>query len=376
MAFGLVGVFLWPFYYAGWLPYYPGFAHTRLMIDGFAGFFIFGFLMTAGPRLLGAPPFSRNAVGTVFTLVFISCCGQLLNLVAVGDIFFCLSVGSMVFYAINAYRSRCDCPPPGFPLAVLGLLSACFGSLFLALVSLGIADPYLFSLGKILLFQGFTLLPIVGVGAFFFPKILGGRNTHDFPEMRVANDEWKRRFRHSLFVGIGFFVSIGLELAHYTTLAYALRLGALGSYWFTEIPFREFRREQSLHGIQLLIILSTIGIGLAGAAVFPAYKVAWLHAYFVVGLTGVIFLVSIRVVFGHSGHPELIRKSTRLFPWITGALLFAAATRIFADFYLSVQTSHYLYAAAIWLACGFVWMVFVAPKTRAPELENSPSCTT
>ncbi len=366
---------LWPLFHAGWLPYYPNFAHTRLMIEGFAAFFIFGFLMTAGPRLLGSEPFTRNAVFTVFILTCAAGIAHLGNQTALGDLLFCLATSSVVIQAARAYRNRCDCPPPGFPLAALGLLSACAGSLFLALVSLGYNNPYLFSLGKILLFQGFTLLPIIGVGAFFFPKILGGRNAHDFPEMRVPNHEWKRRFLHSCWVGIGFFVSIAFELSGYISIAYWVRLGALGAYCIAEIPFQEFHRDRSIQGTQLLIILSTIALGFAGAAIFPANKVAWLHAYFLVGLTGVIFLVSVRVVFGHSGRPDLILKSVRLSKWITGTLLFAAATRIFADFYLSVQTSHYLYASALWLACGFAWMLFVAPKTMATEPVGARTCT-
>ncbi len=374
MVFGILGVLLWPLFHAGWLPFYPNFAHTRLM-TGFAAFFIFGFLMTAGPRLLGVPAFSRTIVLSVFYLSCATCAAHLLNLIALGDLIFCLTVAIVLANAAQAYRTRCDCPPPGFPLAGLGLLSACIGSLLLALVSFGWITPHFFVLGKILLYQGFTLLPIIGIGAFFFPKILGGRNEHDFPEMRIANQEWKRRFRRSCLAGIGFFVSVALEISGYFAIAYLLRLGALGGYCLTEIPFREFRRDRSLHGIQLLVILSTIAIGLLGAAIFPAYKVAWLHAYFLVGLTGVIFLVSIRVVFGHSGHPDLILKSVRLSKWITGTLLIAAATRIFADFYLSVQTSHYLYAAGLWLTCGFVWMVFVAPKTVMAETKGSLSHT-
>lgn len=374
MVFGLLGVLLWPLFHAGWLPYYPSIAHTRLMISGFAAFFIFGFLMTAGPRLLGVPAFKRATVLSVFLLSCSACIAQLFNWIVLGDLLFCSSVGVVLFFAAQTYRFRSDCPPPGFPFAALGLACAFLGSLSLALVTMGWDSPHLFGFGKILLFQGFTLLPIVGVGAFFFPKLLGSRNEHDFPEMRIANAAWKRRFRHSAWVGFGFLLSVALELAGYVAAAYLLRLGALVGYCCSEIPFRDFRLHRNIHGAQLLAILSTIAIGLAGAAFFPGQKVAWLHAYFLVGLTGVIFLVSIRVVFGHSGRPDLILKSGRLSKWITGALTLAAATRIFADFYLSVQTSHYLYAAALWLVCGFAWLLFVAPKTMVTEPEGSRPC--
>ena len=367
MLFGLMGILLWPAFYAGWLPYYPGFAHTRLMIDGFAGFFVFGFLMTAGPPLLGTAAFSRNTVLGVFGLSVATCVAQLFNQTALGDALFALATGYLIFNAGKAYRCRSDCPPPGFPLAALGLACACIGSLLLSLSTTAWPNATTFALGKILLFQGFTLLPIVGVGAFFFPKIFGGRNIHAFPEMRLPSDEWKRRFRHSLYVAIGFFASVALEIVGRLPFAYSLRLIVLGAYLLSEIPFGEFRKRQNMYGAQLLFTLATVGIGLAGAALFPAYKIAWLHSYFLVGLTGIIFLVSIRVVFGHSGRPDLIQKSVPIFAWVTGALAFAAATRIYADFNSNLQISHYLYATAIWFICGLIWLLFVAPKTRLAQ---------
>ena len=374
MAIGVIGVLLWPLFHAGWLPYYPNFAHTRLMVDGFAGLFVFGFLMTAGPRLLGVPAFSRSVVLTIFSLCCAACSAHLLNQLAIGDFLFSLTTGLVIINAIGAFRARSDVPPPGFPLAALGLLCACIGSLLLGLSASIWPNSSAFELGKILLYQGFTLLPIVGVGAFFFPKILGSSNTHAFPEMRLPNKAWKRRLLHSLFAALGFFASIALELSGQITLGYILRLAALGIYCIAEIPFAEFQKAQSMHGRQLLFSLLTIAIGFIGAAIFPAYKTAWLHAYFVVGLTGIIFLVSIRVVFGHASRPQLIRKSVLPSACIIGILALAAATRIFADFRPNLQTSHYLYAAAAWIACALVWIIFVAPHTRAPKPPPGSSC--
>ena len=49
-VFALVGVALWPLYYAGAVAEYPSILHARLMIEGFMSSFIIGFLGTAGPR--------------------------------------------------------------------------------------------------------------------------------------------------------------------------------------------------------------------------------------------------------------------------------------------------------------------------------------
>ena len=59
MLAGIWGVLMWPMFYAGWLKFYPGEAHTRMMIGGFMGAFVLGFLGTAFPRLAG----NRSATG-------------------------------------------------------------------------------------------------------------------------------------------------------------------------------------------------------------------------------------------------------------------------------------------------------------------------
>ena len=68
LAIGMVGVSLWPAYYAGLLSFYPGVAHARLMIQGFMASFIVGFLGTAVPRITSTRPFSRVEVLTLLTL--------------------------------------------------------------------------------------------------------------------------------------------------------------------------------------------------------------------------------------------------------------------------------------------------------------------
>ena len=367
MMLGIVGVALWPLFQVGYLPFYPAIAHARLLIEGFAACFIFGFLMTAGPRLLEAPSFTWKSVIACLAFILASSAAHLFQKPAIGDALFCLSSLFILFGAVRAYANRKDTPPPGFPLAALGLLSAAIGSVLLSLHASVWAHPYTFSAGKILLYQGFTLLPIVGVGGFFFPKILGGRNLHDFPVMQTPNAAWKKRFRNSLLVGVLFIVSIVFEIYGQITIAYAIRVISLSSYILIEIPFREFSRKDSLHGVQLIFALVSIAVGLLGVLFFPALRIAWLHAYFTVGLTGVILLVSLRVVFGHSERPDLIRKSVKIFACLFGLLALAGSSRIYADFAPAHQQSHYLYAALCWLACGIVWMVFVGPKNLPPR---------
>ena len=56
----VAGVMMWPLLYAGHLGFYPGEAHARVMIEGFMGAFVLGFLGTAFPRLTGNATWSRG----------------------------------------------------------------------------------------------------------------------------------------------------------------------------------------------------------------------------------------------------------------------------------------------------------------------------
>src|SRR5690606_3950720 len=64
----IAGVMMWPLLYAGKLGFYPGEAHVRVMIGGFMGAFVTGFLGTAFPRLTGNSPWSVGELARQFVL--------------------------------------------------------------------------------------------------------------------------------------------------------------------------------------------------------------------------------------------------------------------------------------------------------------------
>ncbi len=66
----LLGVALWPLYYAGAIAEYPAILHARLMVEGFMASFIIGFLGTAGPRITSASYFSRTELLLLVTSGF------------------------------------------------------------------------------------------------------------------------------------------------------------------------------------------------------------------------------------------------------------------------------------------------------------------
>src|ERR1700761_308336 len=69
VLFGISGVSLWPLFFSGLHKFYPGIMHARMMIEGFLGCFVIGFLATAAPRLTGTPHCSRAEMRTLLGLM-------------------------------------------------------------------------------------------------------------------------------------------------------------------------------------------------------------------------------------------------------------------------------------------------------------------
>ena len=93
---GIVGLVLWPLFLWGTVSIYPGIVHARLMIEGFMGAFIIGFLGTAGPRLLSAPHFTRTELGVLLALFLSTIVAQLSAWAALGDGLFSILLASLL----------------------------------------------------------------------------------------------------------------------------------------------------------------------------------------------------------------------------------------------------------------------------------------
>lgn len=119
---GILGVSLWGLLYGGVLPWYPATAHARIMVAGFMGAFIIGFLGTAFPRLVGAPACTKPEIGLLAGLWVIAIACHATNRIAAGDVWFAITLVALVHFLGARWMFLAkDVPPPGFPLAALGV---------------------------------------------------------------------------------------------------------------------------------------------------------------------------------------------------------------------------------------------------------------
>lgn len=370
-AIGIVGVMMWPFYFLHITSAYPGTAHPRIMIEGFAACFVTGFLGTALPRLLGVPKVTiYETVGFAGAFVWtacLHCSGWSLW----GDLVFFSTFFTLVFLLGARTFFRKDLPPPAFVLVAMGLLAALVGSFGLVITQ---ATPDLFpwwtlQLSKRLLYQGFLLLPAMGIGAFFLPRFFGLPNRQSFPESLVFSPEWKSRAWFASVCGTAVVASFPIEVAGFQHWGYGLRAGALLIFFFCEVPVHRAGFGGGSLAFGLRVALFSIPAGYLLLAIVPERSFTFLHVVFITGFSLLIFVVASRVVLGHSGQSDKFRMALRPVLVMVVLILIAMFTRVSADWMPRLQMSHYAYAAIAWVSGVIVWCGFILPGVAKADGE-------
>lgn len=363
---GIAGVALWPAYYAGFVITYPGTGHARLMIEGFMASFIIGFLGTAGPRITSTSPFSRREVVALFTLDLLAAGLHFGDAHRAGDVLFVICVTFFIFTIGRRFLRRQDSPPPNFVLVALGLLNGFFGAILIAL-SENAVYSITYRIGAALLEQGFVLLPILGVAPFLLPRLLNVAQSNDLPESRTLPPGWIPQAAFAALLGLIIDGTFVVEAVGAVAVAGWVRFGAVMIYLIMRMPHRgrSFLGNCSRAGI------AAVPIGLAVELLWPQYRVGALHILFISAFSFVALTVAIRVVFGHSGRMDLLRKPLPFF-MVAGALIFLTTlSRYVADVAPRARTIHLVAAATCWLLAALIWTVRVTPKVTIIEPEES-----
>jgi uncharacterized protein involved in response to NO len=366
-AIGVFGVLMWPLYVWKINPVYPGPYHARVMIEGFLTAFVFGFLGTALPRMLDVPRFTlAETLGFAGALIGITCLhgtGQ----THWGDLLFLFTVLALLgVLGTRALLFRKDVPPPGFVLVPVGLGCALFGSAtqIIAQVSGSALPEWMPRLGRLLLHQGYLVFPIMGVGAFLFPRFFDLPNRQSFPESLRPPPGWRERARFALFSGALVMAGFVLETADAPRIGNGLRAIGFLIYFLREVPLYRSGLGGGSLALGLRLAVFSIPLAYALMAVWPDRTFSLLHLLFISGFSLVLFIVASRVVLGHSGQAD--KFGARLRPVLILAVLVALAmlTRVSADWMPAIRLGHYAYAALAWAAGVLVWSFTILPGVR------------
>lgn len=362
------GTALWPLHAWGLLPAYPGVAHARIMTEGFLGCFALGFLGTAVPRLIGAPGLTVVETASLAALLIASVALHTAGLTLWGDQLFLVSLlFVLASLGIRAFVRK-DLPPPSFALAGLGLLSAFAGVALFIFGPLANLPPWHDPLARLLLYQGFFLLPVMGVGAFLLPRFFGLPNRQDFPESLAPPQGWQPAVAWSLACGAGVFLTFLWEAFGHRAPANLARLAIIASFILAQLPLHRAKLAGTISRCAMAALLLLL-CAFPATAFAPEPRVAWLHLIFIGGFGLLTIAVATRVILGHSGASHLFpRRIKSLLAFAILAVL-ALATRISADFLPDIRLSHLAYAAIAWIAGVITWGFAILPRTATPDDE-------
>ncbi len=363
----VAGVLLWPLLYGGWLTFYPGVAHARLMMGGFVGAFSLGFLGTALPRMISAPHLRGWEWCVILVFYLTAVGGYIAGFIQLGD---GGMLAALLFFFLvmmkRLVKDRQDVPPPGFVMVALGWLAALLGLFLFLLEGEGEAGMVMtgarHQLAGLLFYQGFILLPILGIGGFLFPRFVGLKTLQMFDESRTPPVGWSKKAVGALVVGLMVLVSFWMEVMTWVLAAGLLRCAAVAWYvWGDVLIFRKAKSKGALaFGLRagLLLLLAAFPL----AAFLPAYRVGVDHMIFISGFGLIALMVATRVTLGHSGNSDLFAKKMIVMRVVIGSVLLAMATRVTAEFVPVIRVSHLNYAALCWSVAALLWLGWIGRR--------------
>jgi uncharacterized protein involved in response to NO len=357
--FSIAGVLLWPLFFRWEIGGFPNVSHARVMTTAFGGAFVIGFLGTAGPRILSAPKLKPWELVPLFLLHLGSGICHLLGKTFAGDLLFvALLLGLIASLAVRFLRFREDAPPPPLLLAATGLLCGLAGTV-MGLDPSWLTTTERYRFAGLLLNQGFLLAPVMGVGVFLFPRLLG----QGFGEPKSAADA-RRLIRHMLFAA-GLLVAGFVVDAWFHRPTGLLMRAAAFAFVLAHVRWRRAPGLPAAGTLANALRGACVPLALAGLvlpALVESRQIGFSHLLYVTGFGLVCLIVGSRVLFGHSGSVERFANRSWTARLIVAAVVLAALTRISADFLPRVAISHFEYAAWTWVAAAGAWTVWHARR--------------
>lgn len=373
MLAGISGVMMWPMLYAGMIGFYPGDAHPRVMLQGFMAAFVLGFIGTAFPRLCGTRGWGSWEFSGFLILWSMAVSCAMTNRVPAGDVAFSM-LCLLLFAGMLArwWGGKRDIPPPGFVLAFAGVAGA-------AVASACLAWDHGFWLGaqglawmKLLLYQGFPLLPMLGIGPYLLPRFFGKPSGHSFDESPTPPPGWWPKFYASVACGLLVIGSFALEVYGLVGAGHLLRALVVAGWFALETPVFRRAKVSSTPGNAIRWAIGGLVAGCVATFLQPAARIGTMHLFFAAGIALVTMAVATRVILGHAGRHDLLTGKITWLRWAAGLLVLAAATRVTSDFFPAVRVSHHIYAAWSWALGALIWLFALAGMLLRKEVEEKP----
>ncbi len=367
---GISGVSLWPLFFSGIHKFYPGLMHGRMMIEGFMGGFIIGFLGTAMPRLLSAPPLCGWEIAVASVLYLAATGLHIGHQVLPGDLTF---AALLLFFAISMIRRvprGAELPPPSFALVGMGYLSGLAGVLLYSAGTQGWVSGEWTMIGSAWLNEAFVALLVLGVGGFLLPRFLRIKGLASLDEERKPTGPWRKRALFSAAIGVAILGSYVWQWMAYTSRGPSiLRVAAVATFIVVLVPVHRGSGWRHIVPQAVIVSLSALIWGLAFPLMAEAQRVAGLHIVFLAGFSVITMTVATRVVLGHSGNGKMFESKLPSLRIAVAFLLIGTVLRVWGDF-SAARSSILSGASYLWMAAAIIWGGAILPKVRVPGTDD------
>lgn len=357
----LIGIFLWvPLIF--FPDDYPVLLHRTLMLTGFTGTFIGGFLMTAVPKFSDTQPAKAYEALLFFALTIIAIGSSFTQREELVLLCSTLQPLFILFFLVTRITKRKQNPPYSFVFIFVGLL------LWIVSGILGfLLNPDDF---KQLHYEGAITSIILGVGSRLIPGILGHVEI-----VKMQRDSYERPLPLLKTVPLHFFFLIALFVASYfsqESIGNVLRFGVVlfigMKYWLLyKAPKEKTALTWCIWTSAWLIVLSfLLRVILSEAGIHAS------HSLFINGITLLSFLIATRVIQSHGPNDKRLENKKVLYI-VTALIILASITRISAYYMPEAYLRHLSYSALvlglgviIWAATylKFVFVSFLSGSSK------------
>lgn len=333
-----------------WLPLlwdpseYPVLVHRYLMLNGFTGSFIGGFLMTAVPKFSKTSTATKLEILLYFSFTVMGLFPAYLNLPEYTFFVSSLQPLVLLIFLIRRISNRQENPPYSFIFIFVGL--------FLWLIS-GILSAF-FDLEsfKHLHYEGAIASIILGVGSRLIPGILG--HVEIVKAQREKYEQMKPILQtvplHFVFLIISFGGSYFLE-DFLGAIIRATVVGAIGfAYWrLWRTPIEKSSLSRCIGFSGWLIVISFF------------LKASWSegiihisHSFFINGIVLLSLLIATRVLQSHGPKDKTLEESKVLYV-VSSLVLIASVTRVSAFLMPENYLTHLGYSSIILALAVALW---------------------
>lgn len=260
-----------------------------------------------------------------------------------------------MFFVISRFFGACENPPFSFiflPIAIFWGISA----ELLWLINELVPTPFLESTARYLLYNGYILGAIAGIGIRLIPGLLG--HTEIVKAQRKLYEEDKKVPRDFIFIVVLFNLFIITKLFINDFLANALEVFWLSLVSISYCKIYKLPKAKTFHGYGVWLSIWSILLGVLTTTILKDQFVHWTHITFVSGYLLLIVMVMTRVTIVHN-QLGFEKEKSKWLAAIIGITIFSALTRASAYLIPPSYTNHLGYASFLLVLAMAILTIFL-----------------